>query len=224
MATLPVSPTQGFKPKRTIDVSKSRVVELAAVAHGQSSHLEAWELFASRQGARYTPLLNRGLHEMLPHTMGYRLRLAALHKLTFGPLAAEAKARGNSLEMRLGVSLYDEATGCFYGNTCNSLPCIPLPLLPTPPEPVDLEIQQDVYFHTRLLDPRCLLVIEVVLVEKTEHTTVQVFTPAPVFFDRFLESAVFGMLNRWVGSGKRQHERSEATRMDSRQAGVCLAQ
>ena len=52
------------------------------------------------------------------------------------------KARGNALELRLGVSLYDEATGCFYGNTCNSLPCIPLPLIPTPQEPVDMDIQQ----------------------------------------------------------------------------------
>ena len=29
------------------------------------------------------------------------------------------------------------------------------------------------YFHTRLLDARCLLVIELILVEKTEHVTVQ---------------------------------------------------
>ena len=60
MASLPVSPTHGFKPKRTIDVSKSRVVELASVAHGQSSHLEAWELFAVRQVQRIPIIIIQG--------------------------------------------------------------------------------------------------------------------------------------------------------------------
>lgn len=48
---------------------------------------------------------------------GYRLRVLRVTDLPMGPTA-----EGHSLEVQLGVSLYDEAYGAFYGTTVYSQP------------------------------------------------------------------------------------------------------
>lgn len=89
--------------------------------------MEVWEAFAVRQRGRYTPLPYRGIHDLLPTAMGYRLRLSEIVGLQMGQVAEAMAKRGSQIELRVSVSLFDEATGSFFGNTCSSLPSMPVP-------------------------------------------------------------------------------------------------
>lgn len=70
-----------------------------------------------RQAARSVPLppAKKGRRTMA-ESIGYRLRL--LH-ITGLPVYA---MEGRTFDLRIGVTMFDQATGQFYGNTCYSAP------------------------------------------------------------------------------------------------------
>lgn len=98
---------------------------------------------------------------MLPESTCYRLRVQNVSNL---PPLSQVTA-GVSYELQLGVSLYDESLGVFYGNTCYS-PC------DTPKQQQQntvtgdgtatgggIEFCFDIFFHSAISDPRCMAVV-----------------------------------------------------------------
>lgn len=130
-----------------------------------------WETFAARQIARHVPVASGGL-ALGPAPRGYRFRVLAVEAFPFGPECFRIRDRGNTLEAKVNVSFYDECTGSFHGATCSSAP--EPAEIPATPGDVDvdaapvatLDVQHDAYFTTRVCDPRCLIVVEIVLVER----------------------------------------------------------
>ncbi|GAQ82901.1 hypothetical protein KFL_001280210 [Klebsormidium nitens] len=77
-------------------------------------------------------------------------------------------------ECRVGVSLFDETSGAFFGNTCQG---VSRPWVAAPPDVrggavSSCRLEQDVFFHTRVVDPKSVLVVELVAVEKNIHGVV----------------------------------------------------
>ena len=147
-----------------------------------ASLLERWEGFAARQRSRHIPVAihPNGLR-LSDAPRGYRMRVLAVEAYPFGPEAYRVAQRGNTLEVRASVSFFDEVTGGFHGATCSSVPeavTLPSPapgaptgptniVHPRPPDPVGtLDVHHDVYFTTRVADPRRYLVVEIVFVER----------------------------------------------------------
>lgn len=142
----------------------------------ESAHLNAWEFFAVRQHARYVPIKDPANHHMLPAAVGYRLRVAGMVGIQLGPVAETVAQRGGGLELRIGVSMYDEVTGTFYGNTCSSLPSIPINVPAdglTADTPLNVSIDQDVYYLSRLVDERCLVVLDIIVVESLDKVALR---------------------------------------------------
>eukprot|EP00775_Hariotina_reticulata_P006048 gene6048-6286_t len=92
------------------------------------------------------------------------LRAAACIK---GGLPLLSPVTGTFCEVQLGVSLYNEALGTFYGNTCYSQ-------LDPPQQQIlqeaaaaaeTMECCINVYFHSCIADPHCMAVVEVILVQ-----------------------------------------------------------
>ncbi len=73
---------------------------------------------------------------------------------------------GRTFEFQLGVSLYDEAYGTFYGNTCYSLSDTYDRGRAQQRNAIDLDMSFDVYYHTSVSDPRCMAVVEVIMLER----------------------------------------------------------
>ena len=136
-----------------------------------AAQLGHWEVFAARQIARHVPLASGGLATS-PAPRGYRFRVLAVEAFPFGPECVRVRDRGNALEAKVNVSFYDECTGSFHGATCSSAPEPAEIPAATPGGDVDaapvatLDVQHDAYFTTRVCDPRCLIVTEIVLVER----------------------------------------------------------
>jgi nephrocystin-4 len=94
---------------------------------------------------------------LLAESACYRLRIHSISNLS--QLLARRNADSDSnFELQLGISLFDEAAGAFYGSTCYS--------------PADIHTQQqqqqaaascdfcfDVFFHSTISDPRCMAVV-----------------------------------------------------------------
>ncbi|GFH23920.1 uncharacterized protein HaLaN_21615, partial [Haematococcus lacustris] len=66
----------------------------------------------------------------------------------------------------LGVSLYDEAYGTFYGNTVYSQGDGYDRNRAAQRNAIDLDFSFDVFYHTSVSDPRCMAVVEVILLER----------------------------------------------------------
>ena len=72
--------------------------------------------------------------------------------------------------MQASATLFDTVAGTFYGNTCRGKPV--LPIEPTAgaeevsvkgrstTDTWDFELLDDVYFHSRIADPNCVVVVE----------------------------------------------------------------
>lgn len=99
----------------TADANFRGEVGIEKMALDHPSRMEdQWLSFALRQAARSAP-------HPAPDTLagggastGYRLSLLFLESL---PLF---QAQDRSFDVRLGVTLYDEAAGCFFGPTAHS--------------------------------------------------------------------------------------------------------
>ena len=146
-------------------------VPVAPSASSASSGAD-WERFAARQLSRHVPVAPDGL-VLSGAPRGYRLRVLAVEDYPFGPEPHRVAGRGRALEARCALSFYDEVTGSFHGATCSSLPEeVKLPVASHNPEDPDaapvgtLDVQLDAYYTTRVADPRCLAVIELVVVER----------------------------------------------------------
>lgn len=127
----------------------------------------AWAAFTRRQLDRYLPAPADARRHCLPHSRSYRLRVMHISGLPRG--AHEGRA------FELGVSLYDETLGTFYGCTTYSLPDIS-ERSTTPPEGMpaassttgeavstleDVGFSFDVFFHSPIHDGRCKAVVGV---------------------------------------------------------------
>jgi hypothetical protein len=120
----------------------------------------------------------RPMPEVQPAAAAYRIRVMRVQSMPF------KAPSGSTFEYQLGLSLYDEAVGSFYGNTCYSLRDISKPTRPAGQgkpgaaaaaaaaaaagdvPSVDVDFTFDVYFHTSISDPRCMAVAEVIAVQK----------------------------------------------------------
>lgn len=95
------------------------------------------------------------------HYVGYRLRI-----LKVSDMPINTTFDGRTFEFQLGVSLYDEAYGTFYGNTCYSLSDTYDRGRAQQRNAIDLDMSFDVYYHTSVSDPRCMAVVEVIMLER----------------------------------------------------------
>ena len=164
----------GSNALQKFEDTASKVVQPAPPA----AQLGHWEAFAARR-ARHVPTASGGLSTS-DAPRGYRFRVLAVEAFPFGPECARIRDRGNALEAKVNVSFYDECTGSFHGATCSSAPEpaeMPASELTPGDASVDaqtpvatLDVQHDAYFTTRVCDPRCLIVVEIVLVERRKKT------------------------------------------------------
>lgn len=132
----------------------------------QAQALEAWAQFIKKQCERYVPAPFNPTRRTLPETQGYRLRI-----LRVSELPNQALLSGSTYEFQLGISLYDENLGAFYGSTCYSLHDAPSTLQPGAagaataeggPQPrVDVDFSFDVYYHSAISDPSCMAVVSI---------------------------------------------------------------
>ena len=112
------------------------------------------------------------------------------------------RSERGKLEVRAAVSFFDEATGGFHGATCSSVPESVEPPAPGAPA-ATLDVQHDVYFHTRVADPRCLVVIELVWVEREGRAVVRETSGG---------WAAFPLLPRSPDSGRAEEPSGKAAR------------
>ncbi|PNH02424.1 hypothetical protein TSOC_011594, partial [Tetrabaena socialis] len=144
---------------------KNRDVLREALEH-KTGYLESrpllqWAEFAGRQKQRHVPILPDANRRTLPETKGYRLRII---KVSDVPI--NATFDGRTFEFQLSVSLYDEGYGTFYGNTCYSMPDTYDRGRAQQRNAIDLDMSFDVYYHTAVSDPRCMAVVEVIMLER----------------------------------------------------------
>ena len=193
-------PGQTDTVKRSLILSgdaqdRTEAASAAAAKSGYGLGADDWERFAARQLSRFVAPAPGGLTAS-DETRGYRLRVLAVEAYPFGAEAYRVAGRSNKVEVRAAVSFYDEASGTFHGATCSSVP--EEVTLPPPeaangagrPQPAKgknardnagkpklpvatLDVQHDVYFTTKIRDARCLLVLEIVLVERRGGTIVR---------------------------------------------------
>ncbi|GIL84279.1 hypothetical protein Vretimale_15928 [Volvox reticuliferus] len=123
--------------------------------------LVQWAEFTSRQKHRYAPIPPDANRRALPETQGYRLRI-----LKVSDMPINTTFDGRTFEFQLGVSLYDEAYGTFYGNTCYSMADTYDRGRAAQRNAIDLDLSFDVYYHTTVSDPRCMAVVEVIMLER----------------------------------------------------------
>ena len=173
----------------------------ASSTHAQL--FSSWRSFAARQAERYVPVPRNSHRKQQPTSQAHRVRiysvlgLAGVLQTNSGrpaspsvhalrsqqqqqqPGALEALS-GGGFEFQLGVSLYDESLGAFYGNTCYSMvqPAAArgvesASLAASTGAPgagvqaavgkvageVQVDFMFDVYFHSRTVDPHCMAVV-----------------------------------------------------------------
>lgn len=106
------------------------------------------------------PITAAGLH-LLPETAGYRLAIHAIEGLPTHALTPE------TLQLRVSVSLYNQSSGHFIGNTVHST-VLKHGFRPSQRlHEVDVEVGLEAYFHTRVFDRQLTAVAEISLVEMT---------------------------------------------------------
>lgn len=114
-----------------------------------------WHQFASRQAQRYVPPPASPSLHLSSESTCYRLRILSVSGL---PLLSPVT--GTFCEVQLGVSLYHEALGTFYGNTCYSQLDPPQQQgLQGSAAAATMECCFDVYFHSFIADPHCKAVV-----------------------------------------------------------------
>ncbi|GLC73822.1 hypothetical protein PLESTF_001424700 [Pleodorina starrii] len=127
----------------------------------ESRPLIQWAEFAARQKQRYAPIPPDANRRALLETQGYRLRI-----LKVSDMPINTTFDGRTFEFQLGVSLYDEAYGTFYGNTCYSMSDTYDRGRAAQRNAIDLNLSFDVYFHSTVSDPRCMAVVEIIMLER----------------------------------------------------------
>jgi hypothetical protein len=128
--------------------------------------IQEWQGFASCQVQRHVPAPPSANRRILPQSVCYRLRV-----LRVDNVPAPQHTSGIQYGLQLGVTLYDEALGQFYGNTCYSM-VEPLQDLQQqeqgqgqeqPPavsrEQPSVDFSCDVMFHSVISDPHCMAVV-----------------------------------------------------------------
>lgn len=160
--------------------------------------LEDWRCFAGRQVERYVPAPPNPARLVKPQSQPYRIRVHCVKGLPTslpssssngsssprkGAAAAAAAAAalpgtpGSSYEFELGVSLYDESLGAFYGATCYSGSHQALSVLGAPGAAqqglagpgasggaaagghLSVDFGFEAFFHSRIADPQCMAVV-----------------------------------------------------------------
>ncbi len=107
-----------------------------------------------------SPITASGLH-LLPETAGYRLAIHAIEGLPTQFLVPE------TLQLRVTISLYNQSSGHFVGNTVHSS-ILKHGFRPSQRlHEVDVEVALEAYFHTRVFDRHLVAVAEICLVEMT---------------------------------------------------------
>ncbi|KXZ51260.1 hypothetical protein GPECTOR_13g747 [Gonium pectorale] len=145
--------------------TKNRDVLREALEHKrgylESRPLQQWAEFTARQKQRYVPIVPDANRRALLETQGYRLRI-----LKVSDVPINTTFDGRTFEFQLSVSLYDEAYGTFYGNTCYSMSDTYDRGRAAQRNAIDLDMSFDVYYHTTVSDPRCMAVVEVIMLER----------------------------------------------------------
>ena len=141
-------------------------------ADPSSASVSRWAAFAGTAIASLVPAAPSGLLRAPGPPRGYKITIGAVESYAFGPEAYRASSRGGVLEARVALSFYDETAGSFHGRTCSSAPrAIRLPPAAgdgpgaMPVGTLDCG-PHEAFFVTRVADPRCLIVAEVVIVER----------------------------------------------------------
>lgn len=127
----------------------------------EEAAVRMWAEFTSRQRKRHVPIPPDPNRRVLPASQGYRLRV-----LRVSDLPVHTTFDGRTFEFMLGVSLYDEAYGTFYGNTVYSQGDGYDRNRAAQRNAIDLDFSFDVFYHTSVSDPRCMAVVEVILLER----------------------------------------------------------
>jgi nephrocystin-4 len=122
--------------------------------------VQAWCQFAERQAKRYMrpPPSSSNQQRLLPEPTCYRLRISSISNLPQLLARTNGGSSSSNFELRLGVSLYDEAAGAFYGNTCYSQADAPKQQQQQH-DADSCNFCFDVFFHSVISDPRCMAVV-----------------------------------------------------------------
>jgi hypothetical protein len=120
-----------------------------------AQQVQHWHQFTSKQLQRYVPAPTGPALHLLSESTCYRLRVMAVSGL---PLLSPPSE--TFCQVQLGVSLYNEALGTFYGNTCYSQPDMPQQQEEAEPGAgVAMQCCFDIFFHSCIADPRCMAVV-----------------------------------------------------------------
>ena len=154
------------------DFLVSAAATFGAAADPSSASVSRWAAFAGTAIASLVPAAPSGLLRAPGPPRGYKITIGAVESYAFGPEAYRASSRGGVLEARVALSFYDETAGSFHGRTCSSAPrAIRLPPAAgdgpgaMPVGTLDCG-PHEAFFVTRVADPRCLIVAEIVIVER----------------------------------------------------------
>ena len=137
----------------------------------ENAPMRMWSQFALKQKQRYVPIPPDANRRVLPETQGYRLRV-----LKISDLPLHTTFDGRTFEFQLGVSLYDEAYGTFYGNTVYSMSDAYDRNRAAQRNAIDLDFSFDVYYHTAVSDPRCMVSVNTVersIRDLSDHTLLE---------------------------------------------------
>jgi nephrocystin-4 len=125
--------------------------------------VQAWCQFAERQAKRYVrpPPSSSSQRRLLPEPTCYRLRIGSISNLPqlLARTNGGSSSSSSNFELRLGVSLYDEAAGACYGNTCYSQADVPKQQQQQQHDDASCDFCFDVFFHSVISDPRCMAVV-----------------------------------------------------------------
>lgn len=107
--------------------------------------------------------------QLSPSSRGVHLKLQHVRALPVPPgvrtLTNLVPEMATPAELQLSVSLFDEASGTFFGNTCHSARA-PIGGPAAGGAAMDVPLDMDVHFHTTVSDARCVAVVELILRER----------------------------------------------------------
>lgn len=124
----------------------------------QQALVQEWSAFAARQAARYVRAPPSAGRRRLPQPVCYRLRILGVSGVPQPQCGSSSQgAASQCYELQLGVSLFDESLGVFYGSTVLSA-AEPLPTAAAR-DAAAVAFDYNVFFHSEISDPRCMAVV-----------------------------------------------------------------
>eukprot|EP00899_Mesostigma_viride_P003285 jgi/Mesvir1/12958/Mv05971-RA.1 len=133
----------------------------------EARRVKEWQMFMLRsRGGCVTPMPHQRPvtgEDRVP----YRLRI---HYVSAVPVPPPLLQQTASLELRVSVSLFDEGCNTFIGNTCETATVDWLQSIQQADARScrDADLQLDVFFATPIIDPRCVLVVELVVSDRRD--------------------------------------------------------